>query len=575
MLTVPEKVKDLLHLDTCKKNIRIHFPNGERKDICNNLIVLNTVSFKESLCSQETLKFGLCEAPVFECEVVGVGNIKGATIEVSCEVYCETQIAGAKWQADLQAWVYPIPYGVFYVDSCRRQGDIQHRKIVAYGGQATYSWGPSAIETLKYKNNISSGKYSPSIFFFLNACGIRFDDSYFNIEELTYNLTTYIPNKQKNFGEYTVIVNYYGYSFGLVPVVPSIVEMNEFIYNRSETFESELLSWLWDYYSIEEANEVYDYFFADKDHKIGEMRAKISSSVDYGYFYCDSGVYNYIYPYINSSSRIAQCIFLCAYTIDLLKNGLPYASSQIIYRADTPRVWRKMAPVDKIQEYMNETISFDVVGNYVDYSKLNTQNLCGAWFERQGLFGNFDRNNILNGVNIKRQFGLVPGQAVYPNVTLYPRETTGGRLRPSDYQTCWYDDAYTQRFGAIDCRYKNTNNEDAEFILYLTGYDADTITSEYQIYDISDNELIKGRLWTQTQIQDICNAIAANIDGVSYIPVDFKGRGLPYVEAGDTFEILTKSGDSITTIVLNKTTTGEQTLTDNYKSNGTGAAGSY
>ena len=54
------------------------------------------------------------------------------------------------------------------------------------------------------------------------------------------------------------------------------------------------------------------------------------------------------------------------------------------------------------------------------------------------------------------------------------------------------------------------------------------------------------------------------------MPVDFKGRGLPYVEAGDTFEILTRSGDSITTIVLNKTTTGEQTLTDNYKSTGTG-----
>ena len=380
MLNVPQEVKDIFHFDTWKKNIRIHFPNGERTDICNNLIVLNSVSFKESLCSQETLKFGLCEAPVFECEVVGVGNIKGATIEVFCEVYCDPSVSGAVFREDLQSFVYPVPYGTFIVDSCKRQGDIIHRKIIAYGGQATYSWGPSAIEAFKYKNNTSSGKYSPSIFFFLNACGIRFDDSYFNIEELTKNSVTYIPNKQMNFGEYTVIVNYYGYSFSLAPIVPSIVEMNEFIYNRSETFESELRSWLWDYYSIEEANDVYDYFFADKDHKIGEMRAKISSSVDYGYFYCDSGVYNYIYPYINNSSRIAQCIFLCAYTIDLLKNGLPYASSQLIYRADNPRLWRKTAPVDKIQEYMDETISFDVVGNYVDYSKLNTQNLCCAWF---------------------------------------------------------------------------------------------------------------------------------------------------------------------------------------------------
>ena len=48
--------------------------------------------------------------------------------------------------------------------------------------------------------------------------------------------------------------------------------------------------------------------------------------------------------------------------------------------------------------------------------------------------------------------------------------------------------------------------------------------------------------------------------------VDFAGRGLPYVEEGDTFEILTKSNDSITTIVLNRTIKGEQTLTDEYKS---------
>ena len=83
MISVPDSIKEKLHLDHCQKNIRIHFPNGERSDICNDLIVKDTVNFTESLCSQETLKFGLSEASVFECETVGVGNIKGATIDVS------------------------------------------------------------------------------------------------------------------------------------------------------------------------------------------------------------------------------------------------------------------------------------------------------------------------------------------------------------------------------------------------------------------------------------------------------------------------------------------------------------
>ena len=79
-------------------------------------------------------------------------------------------------------------------------------------------------------------------------------------------------------------------------------------------------------------------------------------------------------------------------------------------------------------------------------------------------------------------------------------------------------------------------------------------------------DYIKSNLWTENQIKAICTTIADNLEGVRYMPVDFVGRGLPYVEAGDTFEILTKSNDSITTIVLDRTLSGEQTLTDSYKS---------
>lgn len=139
MLSVPSEIKELLHQDTCEKNIRIHFPNGERSDICNDLIVMGSVSFKESLCSQNELKFGLCEASVFECETVGVGNIKGASIEVACEVVCPATVSGAEWKIDLQKYVYSIPYGAFTVAEAVRQADMQHRRIVAYGGTSQLS----------------------------------------------------------------------------------------------------------------------------------------------------------------------------------------------------------------------------------------------------------------------------------------------------------------------------------------------------------------------------------------------------------------------------------------------------
>lgn len=33
MISIPNKVKDLFGLDHCRKNLRIHFPDGERNDL--------------------------------------------------------------------------------------------------------------------------------------------------------------------------------------------------------------------------------------------------------------------------------------------------------------------------------------------------------------------------------------------------------------------------------------------------------------------------------------------------------------------------------------------------------------
>ena len=149
---------------------------------------------------------------------------------------------------------------------------------------------------------------------------------------------------------------------------------------------------------------------------------------------------------------------------------------------------------------------------------------------------------------------------------MYPEGTVGGRIIPEDYQSCWYEDEYTKPYGRIVCNYKNTNNEDALYELYINGFGSSSDLNDYQTYEISGNSHIAMYTWTEASIATICQNIAANLTGVTYMPVQFVGRGLPYVEAGDTFEILTASGDSITTIVLNKTTSGEQCLTDEYQS---------
>jgi hypothetical protein len=78
--------------------------------------------------------------------------------------------------------------------------------------------------------------------------------------------------------------------------------------------------------------------------------------------------------------------------------------------------------------------------------------------------------------------------------------------------------------------------------------------------------LLKSSKYIEAYIYQLCYEIAENLGGVTFMPVKLVGRGLPYVQPGDTFEILTATNDSITTIVLSRTLKGEMVLTDEYVS---------
>lgn len=161
MLNIPADVKALFKQDGIKKNFRVHFPNGERADITNSNLIKESVSFSESLCSQDKFKLGLCESPYIKFETFGVGNIKGAKIECSLEIDCEslgTQTSGGtiypeyvEHFTDTGMHAYSIPYGVFFVDSCERTADMERRKVIAYGEQAKMNWNanPTFIPSLE------------------------------------------------------------------------------------------------------------------------------------------------------------------------------------------------------------------------------------------------------------------------------------------------------------------------------------------------------------------------------------------------------------------------------------------
>ena len=560
MLNIPDEVKDLLHLDSCKKNIRIHFPNGERADICNDLIVMNSVKFTESLCSQDTLKFGLCESPVFECEVVGVGNIKGATIEVSCEIFCDSSVSGSEWRNDLEHYVYAIPYGTFVVNESKRQADMNHRKVVAYGGTARLNTDNEILLLKNRASFTSQTAYSPDIF----ATMMMISDSKTRLSEATYT-----ELETLDYTSYEYCPQFAGYRDGVGRY--RLVYVNAIVYQISPSNQGNLY-----YFESEDPymgiNDIYNELEIDVTlREQMQKRFLLGTGIKARRNATQRGFY--IYPY-----QAMQ------YT-DTLRNQyifMPYKAHYAVMNVgeEWPTIIRSCEFRDKTKikvyqvNYDNyPKVTFTVPrniknGSYYQFdpSKIDYLKLFDKVLELSGVFGNLNRYGMLELINIQQRFGLKPSGTLYPDEDLYPEGVTGGKLLPQDYQTCWYDDDYTKPFGAIICGYKNTSNVESEFTYYLPGFSADSPVNSYQVYKLESNDIINNATWTENQIEAMCAIIASNIEGVAYMPVEFVGRGLPYVEAGDTFEILTASNDSITTIVLNRTISGEQVLTDSYKS---------
>lgn len=171
MLTIPESIKTLFKTDGVYKNFRASFPGGEAADITNANIVRESVKFTESVCSDDTMRFGGCERSVVEFETVGVENILGLTIECGIEIDT-TSLTAAQLAAvqsdpgdgilvlaadsDIGRGYYRVPLGVFRVVSCpRNHENTAHRQITAYSPR---SWNNNPFEQAKLDWMTSANK---------------------------------------------------------------------------------------------------------------------------------------------------------------------------------------------------------------------------------------------------------------------------------------------------------------------------------------------------------------------------------------------------------------------------------
>lgn len=109
--------RDLFKQDSIRKNLKIKFSGGI--EISNSQLYAEQFTLSESLCSEETLMFGCCEASKVEFTMTNVAQqLVGQSLEISMVLENHNE--------------EPFLIGTYYVESDKASADHSKRTIVAY-----------------------------------------------------------------------------------------------------------------------------------------------------------------------------------------------------------------------------------------------------------------------------------------------------------------------------------------------------------------------------------------------------------------------------------------------------------
>lgn len=168
MIEVNEAVKKAYKDSGAQKEFFITSPGFGT--ISNDRIIQNSVELTESICSQDNLKFGLCEASIFECQAIDIPNLSGNEITVTQRIYLADDV------------YYDIPYGKFTVESCKKDTGSNIRTITAYSETMDNSFTLNQWEA--YKQSLSNVKRtSVKSLIFTSIRRVLVDAEYYTTQE--------------------------------------------------------------------------------------------------------------------------------------------------------------------------------------------------------------------------------------------------------------------------------------------------------------------------------------------------------------------------------------------------------
>lgn len=558
MLNVPPAIQALYEDDGVRKNFRAHFPNGEFPDITNENVVQESLKFTESVCSQNTFKYGPAEASVIEFEMVGVGNVYGMMIECGIEidttklsaaviaaiqsglaqgVYVGTLVLAA--DSDIGYGYYRIPLGVFRVDACpRNHENMAHRRVTAYSGLTTptppiFQRTIDALPHAMRFGSTSNGKYYFDLLAYMAAnIGAPYIDQHYT-RSVLYTASSMSSSTRSVSGtavnnyylrltveEYTTpttssgISKIYGYS---CPI--DYAAINDFAVDAAET------------YGIE-APKAYGVRLSTSNIPSSQVTAFVGNIKE-------GEIYSF-YPWGGLTRSAPYTVtFAFPHTITM---ELIHLEGGVWVTVDSVTATATAAPV--LYEFTENTARTPIIlyasatgpsgfgwsfADAIDYAKL-----MDGYLEIVGLFARASRTGGFDVVDLDPDRRITVG--------------------PIYYSEAWWDEYNVDPIGTVKVTYRDkTGQEVTEDI---------TIGAGASVYDMTNNSALK--MLSSYSSQDVQTLLSASFASeaakAAFTPVELTMRGFPWFEAGDAIRIRAEDGTIVSSYILRKEMSGIQHL---------------
>lgn len=622
MLDVSYEVKKALKKGVYTKNYIFNVLNTDGTTdftIDNDNLVKESVKIDERMCSDKTLKFGLCEGSSIEFQYFGLDNITGRQIKAFCSVQYKDS------NGDLQN--YSIPMGYFTIEQCSTQFSTGIIKAVGYNKLMSDYLDQKANSILAnaFANDYTLYVYD-ILYTLLGEYSITPDRSvqsweippmtwlpYFEVELGTFNLTSnygvagpfnyyvlqnttggtvdfplYIYSEQIDYttftGDYFQIDARYGNLLALekniVSYIKNMIDLSELDRTGDDVIEYICANDnFYKVFGIVIGGNKYSTVQWDYEEENGITHTVAGSLVDAQRLLTPASIG------VGGVSFVIPIMFLCnkKYLTEWYFRGIfspALTVTQTYYEYYTDSDLTDTAQADMpCMEYSDGTKwtlddrTYAVLLYIVDPTDaelvqmqisaipdFTLRDIQTAVFELSCQYGKLDREtDLFAGVSLNND-GLYPAENLYPANTLYPNANYNTNVLhpfPSEYEKLWTDTVGTQTFKYLIITYKDENGNEATLQRTVN---ADGTTN----YNMSDNWLFKNLNWSSTDVGNYADAMVTEMQNISWFPFEMWAAGLPYVETGDLIEITDKAGNTYPSYILQRQLNGIQNLQDTY-----------